>query len=222
MRRGADSTFDDLLLTASASVSVEAGAWFVYLFALADCSAFKVGFSCNPLQRVSSFSRRYFERFDLSQSVIVNMHTCERARAMESQVKAALTAVREPSPSWVPAEAGGHTEWFSAVYLADAETLVHTDPAADSTSAFDFFRPTLERARDSFERWAFVEAQRLGEEWSAIERGYAVKSRSSTLRDWLDAYAHFDLPLFVDDAEVAEFVRRSARASISGARFPLP
>ena len=39
-------------------------AWYVYLFALTDCSAFKVGFSCNPFQRIHTFSRRYYERFD--------------------------------------------------------------------------------------------------------------------------------------------------------------
>jgi hypothetical protein len=217
MRR-ADSTLDELLLIANASAAIEDGSWFVYLFALTDCSAFKVGFSCNPLQRIATFSRRYFERFDLSQSVIVELQTCECARELEARVKGTLGSVREPAPAWVPGDAGGHTEWFSAVYFMDAESLVRGDGGGRTGSAFDFFRPTLARVRDSFERWAFLEAQRLDEERAAIERGYTVRARSGALRDWLDAYTHFDIPLFADDAVVASYVRRSARAS----HFPLP
>ena len=47
--------------------------WFVYLFALTDCSAFKVGFSCNPFQRIHTFSRRYYERFDVRQSLLLRL-----------------------------------------------------------------------------------------------------------------------------------------------------
>ena len=48
-------------------------AWFVYLFALTDCSAFKVGFSCNPFQRIHAFCRRYYERFDVRQSLLLRL-----------------------------------------------------------------------------------------------------------------------------------------------------
>lgn len=59
--------------------------WFVYLLALADYSAFKVGFSCNPLQRIFSFSRRYFECFDLRQSRLLRLGR-PMARALSARI----------------------------------------------------------------------------------------------------------------------------------------
>ena len=76
-------------------------AWFVYLFALADCSAFKVGFSCNPLQRIHCFSRRYFERFDLGQSRLLRLDTEAQARAIEMDLKHALAEFRCGLPQFV-------------------------------------------------------------------------------------------------------------------------
>src|SRR5688500_235229 len=73
---------------------------FVYLFALADCSAFKVGFSNNPLQRIYTFSRRYFERFDLHQSQVLQLVTGDDARAAEAALKTELAEFRAESPSW--------------------------------------------------------------------------------------------------------------------------
>src|SRR5688572_29166122 len=88
--------------------------WFVYLFALSDYSAFKVGFSCSPLQRICTFTRRYFERFDLSQSIVLQVPRNDVARSLEAAVKAELASHRTQAPEWVAREAGGHTEWFSA------------------------------------------------------------------------------------------------------------
>ncbi len=95
-------------------------AWFVYLFALSDCSAFKVGFSCNPFQRINTFSRRYYERFDVTQSLLLRLGSEADARAIEATLKRELAAYRTDSPVWVPLEAGGQTEWFSAVELGRA------------------------------------------------------------------------------------------------------
>jgi hypothetical protein len=184
--------------------------WFVYLFALSDCSAFKVGFSCNPLQRIASFSRRYFERFDLSQSVLLDMHQCELARALEAALKAEFAAYRAEAPTWVPTPAGGHTEWFSAVYFNDAEARLQSIVGAQLTNAFDVFRAELSDVRSSFELWARSEALRVSEEWSFAQRGYAVRERGAGLRDWLDAYRYFDIQLFADEPRILTLVRQSA------------
>jgi hypothetical protein len=50
--------------------------WFVYLFPLLDYTAFKIGFSSNPLQRIYGFSHRYFERFDFDRALLLQMHSC--------------------------------------------------------------------------------------------------------------------------------------------------
>jgi hypothetical protein len=189
--------------------------WFVYLIALTDCSAFKVGFSCNPLQRICTFTRRYYERFDLSQSVLVELPHCEAARAVEAIVKAEFAAHRAEAPAWVPMEAGGHTEWFSAVYFGEAEARVRAcAPHAQVSSAFEVFRAQLDSLRTPFEAWAASQGQRALDSWSSAQRGYAVRDQVSPLRDWLDAYRYFDLPLFVDEPCVLELIRQSARLSL--------
>jgi hypothetical protein len=188
-------------------------AWFVYLFALSDCSSFKVGFTHHPLQRISTFSRRYYERFDLSQSVLLHLETSDDARALEADIKTELAEFRAVAPEWVPREAGGQTEWFSSVYFGQAEGRLRTAAldAARIQLARDHLGGELGAMRLSFEVWAWAQAQQSVEISAAALRGYRVQDGARSLRDWLDAYAYFDLPLFVDDPAVRAFVQESVR-----------
>src|SRR5690606_4366050 len=61
--------------------------WCVYLLTLTDCSAFKIGFSCNLLQRLYSFSHRYFEQFDLRESLALRLEGEAQARCIEATLK---------------------------------------------------------------------------------------------------------------------------------------
>lgn len=186
-------------------------AWYVYLFALADCSAFKVGFSCNPLQRIHCFSRRYFERFDLDQSRLLRLATETDARLIEMTLKRELAEFRSDSPSWVPAEAGGHTEWFAAVHLWRAEDRLRSFVHGSVIDAAGYFREELERMSGAFEPLAMSQAQQVCE---ATASPYTLKSAltiADSLRDWLDAYRFFDVPLFSDDPDVRIFVTSTAR-----------
>jgi T5orf172 domain len=188
-------------------------AWFVYLFALSDCSSFKVGFTCHPLQRISTFSRRYYERFDLSQSLLLQLETCDDARVLEAAIKTELAAYRAVAPEWIPPEAGGQTEWFSAVYFGQAESRLRTtalDPARLQL-ARDYLGRELGAMRLSFEVWAWAQAQQTSQIKAAARRGYRVHDAGRSLRDWLDAYAYFDVSLFVDDPAVRSFVQESVR-----------
>jgi hypothetical protein len=190
--------------------------WFTYLFALADCSAFKVGFTCNPLQRIYCFSRRYYERFDLDQSLLLRLGSEGAARRVEAALKQELAKFRADSPTWVPAEAGGHTEWFSAVYLAQAETRLRSfmdAHDAQTAATSDYICGELARLSSSFEPWAWSQAQQVCEaRSSAYTAGAAIKAADS-LRDWLDAYRFFDVPLFTGDPAVLDFVTAVARSA---------
>jgi T5orf172 domain len=195
-------------------------AWFVYLFALADCSAFKVGFSCNPLQRIHCFSRRYYERFDLDQSRLLRLDTEAEARAVEATLKAELAEFRTDSPVWVPPEAGGHTEWFAAVHFGRAEDRLRSfvTEVAFVTDAAGYIRGELERLSGSFEPLAISQALQVCD---ASASPYTVPSAfriAESLRDWLDAYRFFDVPLFRDDPQAGGFVTSTARLLPS----PLP
>lgn len=187
--------------------------WFVYLLATTDWSAFKVGFSRNPFQRIYSFSRRYFESFDLSRSLLVQAGSAARARAVEAVLKAEFAANRAECPGWVAREAGGHTEWFSAVCLADAETRARAlaGEAASVVSMFDFIRTEIARLSSPLESWAWQQAQYLDQAAAAgIDRQMSI-SLARTLRDWMDACGYFGIRLFTDDPEAGRVVNSLAR-----------
>jgi hypothetical protein len=192
-------------------------AWFVYLFALTDCSAFKVGFSCNPLQRIHTFSRRYYERFDVGQSLLLRLDAEADARAIEATLKSELAAFRAERPVWVPVDAGGHTEWFSAVQFGSAEqklrsfVLEHEGACVIDASAY--VRGELERMSGSFEPWAWSQAQQACDAAASAYTLASALAIADSLRDWLDAYRCFDVPLFTDDPAVLEFVESIARRS---------
>lgn len=190
--------------------------WFVYLFALTDCSAFKVGFSCNPFQRIHTFSRRYYERFDVRQSLLLRLGSEADARAIEARLKHELAAYRTDSPIWVPLEAGGQTEWFSAVEFGGAgqrlRSFLTEHEVALVMDADEYFRGELERMCGSFEPWAWSQAQQVCDASASAYTQRSALALADSLRDWLDAYRYFDVPLFSDDPAVREFVWSIARS----------
>lgn len=185
-------------------------AWFVYLLSLADCSAFKVGFSCNPLQRIHTFSRRYYERFDLGQSLLLRLETEAQARAVELALKHELAVFRTDSPEWVPAEAGGQTEWFVAVQFPYAGERLRAF-GSSVLDAAGYMRAELERMSGQFEPWAWSQAQQVCDASASPYTTRAACALADSLRDWLDAYRYFDLPLYADDPAVLAFVTNTAR-----------
>lgn len=195
---------DELLLPDTrAAIAGRSTSWFVYLITLTDCTAFKAGFSCNPLQRIYSFSRRYFERFDLRESQLLTLPDCDAARAIEAAVKTELAGCRMECPSWVPHAAGGRTEWFSAVQFGRAQARLREMSSAPLVSAFDFIRPELRRLSPQFESWAWRQSQQTSAHYADPD---AWKESRRTLREWLDAYRYFELPLFEDDRDVQRHV----------------
>jgi T5orf172 domain len=203
---------------APSAIAPDGAAWFVYLLALVDCSAFKVGFSCNPLQRIYSFSRRYYERFDLRQSRLLPVRTEGYARVIEAALKTELAEFRSECPAWVPAEAGGHTEWFSAVYFGQAEerlrSFMQAHEVSQLTDTADYVRAELDRLCAAFEPWAWSQAQHVCDAQSSPYTARTAAEIAGSLRDWLDAYRYFDVPLFKDDPAVLDFVTDSVRSAV--------
>ena len=152
----------------------------------------KIGFSRDPLQRLQTLHRRWFEFFDLADGFVVAADTVRDARRLERRLITALVQHRANAPLTISARAGGHTEWFRG-----AGSLLRT--AADELAASGFVvgRPL----RQAFEAPMREHARALYE-WSqqalrAIDAG-DVRARLD-LRDALAALAAFDL-------DVADFV----------------
>jgi hypothetical protein len=193
----------------------EQAAWFVYLLPLLDCTAFKIGFSCNPLQRIYSFSNRYFERFNFDQAMLLCVTTCEEARAIETMLKRTLAKFRVDAPSWIPPVAGGHTEWFNAVYFPQAEerlgSLAQANDSAKIVKTSEYIAAALRQSAPSFEQWALHHAYRLRDDSVSVSLGYDARVTPKPLRDWFDAFRFFEVPLFADDPAVRKFVAESVR-----------
>lgn len=178
--------------------------WFVYLLAATDCSAFKVGFTCNPLQRLYSFSHRYFEHFDLAASRMLLVDTSVDARELELAIKHGLAAHRSTCPSWVLPQAGGDTEWFSPIYFSDAEALLRSHGASLNAANIiiieDFLREALEHARTYFESWALAQAHFILRRRTPREQAL-ITTEVRVLRDWLDAYRVLNVEIFTDNPD---------------------
>jgi hypothetical protein len=192
------------------------GSWFVYLLYACDCSAFKVGFTCNPLRRLYSFNRRYFERFDLDQSYLLQLEDRDQASDVESHLKRELAEYRTDCPAWVAAAAGGHTEWFAAtcnpIAVAHIGSYSSSRPATRLLAAADYVRTELGRLSSSFELWAWQQAQQVCEPSShPAERRLQIEI-AKALCDWMDAYRVLNVDLFHEDRAVARFVAQCAVA----------
>lgn len=190
--------------------------WFVYLLAATDCSAFKVGFSCNPLQRLYSFNHRYFETFDLAASQVLRVVNCDLAREYEANIKSTFSDYRTECPAWVLPQAGGDTEWFSAVHFDDAQAqLARQSPNQAALEHLEaLVRSELVDVRSYFESWALAQGNKIVSARAPRERALAAAD-ARTLRDWLDAYRHLGIPIFVDDPEALQVLDALAsRATI--------
>lgn len=186
-------------------------AWFVYLLRSSDCTAFKVGFTCNPLQRFYSFHRRYFEGFDLPQSMLLRLESEQDARRAEALVKASLAAHRHDAPTWVAEAAGGYTEWFAALHADTAEAQLRAQ-GQPVLNAAESIHEHIRSYAGAFEHWASMQASVIVDPRSFGMTALAAREAASVLRDWLDAYRYFQIDLFVDEPDTFELVSRCAQA----------
>lgn len=105
----------------------------VYLLALADKSAFKIGYSGDLASRVFSFVRTHDEiakTFELTVSVAVAVPTKKDALQLELKIKSTLAEFsldQTFSLDYVPYGACGHTEWFAYAAIDAALTLLNQE-----------------------------------------------------------------------------------------------
>lgn len=103
----------------------------VYLLALADKSAFKIGYSGDLPSRVFSFVRTHEEIakiFELTVSVAVTVPTKKDALQLERKIKSTLAEFsldQSFSLKYVPYGACGHTEWFKYDAMEAALTVLN-------------------------------------------------------------------------------------------------
>lgn len=98
---------------------------YLYVLPLAYEDILKLGISRDPFARALAFSRRYYEFFDLSRSLLVEFDSRRQAQARETVLHRRLRDWNAMQPITVPRAAAGKREWYRGAYdtmLAQVET----------------------------------------------------------------------------------------------------
>jgi hypothetical protein len=164
------------------------GIGFVYI---AACSGpediLKVGLSHDPVARWSAFHRRWFEAFDLDQSLLIQTETRRDAQALETALHRLLREHNCPAPMTMRDQFGGVTEWYRGAHAA---ALGFAQEAAQQghvlhSPARHWFAPAV-RAR------ADVLAGLLDQAKRDMTHGVMSPAQLDALHDLLDMHRTFD------------------------------
>lgn len=164
--------------------------WFAYYFPCFGEDLCKLGFSHDPLQRIRSLHRRWYEFFDLELGLLIETETERDARDIELLLRRPLSAHNAPMPLTIQSAAGGFTEWFrgsSEQVLAAAETLAQSGYRLH-TPVSGWFRDALTQRVDLLFEWSSAQRALLNQEpsqWQHLQ----------PLLDELDAYVALSIPL---------------------------
>ncbi|MBB6064994.1 GIY-YIG nuclease family protein [Pseudoxanthomonas broegbernensis] len=111
---------------------------YLYVLPLAYEDILKLGISHDPLARAQAFSRRYYEFFDLSRSLLVEFDSRREAQARETELHRKLRDWNAVQPITVPGVAEGKTEWYRGAYAA-----LLADISDDAASGYTVHAPAL-------------------------------------------------------------------------------
>lgn len=134
------------------------GRVFAYVFPCAWEDYAKIGFSRDPLGRITALHRRWFEFFDLDAGLLVEAENEREARDLELRLRTPLKAHRAPAPMTVHDKAGGHTEWVrgaNQVLLIAVEAL--NDQGYRRYPLRAWLRAAWELRLDRLHDWAAVQ-----------------------------------------------------------------
>jgi len=166
------------------------GICYLYVLPTAYEDILKLGIAKDPFARALAFSRRYFEFFDLSRSVLVEFDSRKQAQARETALHRRLRDWNAMQPITVPRAAAGKREWYRGAYDA-----VLAEIEDDVAVGHVVHRPALSwwQARLCTERQALYEwvVQLTRDEAGSL----SLRERRRRLADVLDAYAQLGVPM---------------------------
>lgn len=169
------------------------GRCFLYVLPCVFEDQLKLGFSRNPLDRLQTLHRRYFEVFDLDRGFLVETETVREARALELSLRRKLILHNAPAPLTVRREAGGHTEWYRGAYDQLAEMAVTL--AQGGHVLHDPLRPWLRQALVARSELLYSWSQAISPEEFEVSADGVFSPGQRVVRDALDAYATLGIDL---------------------------
>lgn len=167
---------------------------YVYVLPCAGEDWLKLGFSRDPLTRLQTLHRRYYEFFDTELAFAIETETVREARALEKRLGRALRLHGAPAPLTVPVAAGGATEWYRGAYAS----------LAASAGELQQQGYPLHRPLHGWIRERLIAGAELLYAWTALldplelaARGAASRASAAQRRvvDVLDAYRAADIDL---------------------------
>lgn len=177
-----------MMLTATAAPEIRLdGRCFTYVLPCAWEDYCKIGFSRDPLGRISTLHPRWFEFFDLDAGVLVEAETQRDARDLELALRRPLTLHRAPAPLTIAARAGGKTEWVRGANQQLEQAV--RELAAGGHRVYPlraWLRAALLARMDRLHDWSAAHQPE--------QMPHGVPALAA-LRDMLDAHAAMDIAL---------------------------
>jgi hypothetical protein len=168
------------------------GRAFVYLLPCRHEDIAKIGFSRDPLIRVHTLHRRYFEFFDLDRAVLVEADKVRDARRIERRLIADFSDHHASAPLVVPESAGGRTEWYRGAFpgirdalyaLAERDALVLHDPMSA------WLRARIADVTERMHGWAASMLEAIEYARHNFPDEHEAERLQAALRSVLDAHA---------------------------------
>lgn len=177
--------------------SLAKGRTFVYMLPWREQDLLKVGYSRQPLIRLRTLHRRFFDVFDLDRGMLLETERLAQARKIERDIIVRHADQRSPAPLVVPDEAAGYSEWFRGV-CPEVSVELRDAAVKDGLALYslrDWLRQWFNSQSDGVYEWSLrmldaieYEAFNVPKEW---QRGEAARS----LRYVMDACEAVGLPL---------------------------
>ena len=162
---------------------------YLYVLPLAYEDILKLGISSDPFVRALAFSRRYYEFFDLSRSLLVEFDSRKQAQTRETALHRRLRDWNAMQPITVPRSAAGKREWYRGAYDTVLEEIAH-----DEAKGQVGHRPALSwwQARLHAERDRLYEIVQLLRDEACSS---PLDEQRKLLADVLDAYTRLGVSL---------------------------
>lgn len=167
------------------------GRCFTYVFPCQWEDHCKIGFSRDPLGRISSLHPRWFAFFDLERGVLVEAERERDVRDLELQLRRPLGEHNAPAPMAIRSAAGGHTEWFRGVGQALEVAVAQLEQQGYRVFGLQaWLQAAMAQRIDRLYDWSLLQLSQ--EELDGVTGPTATQQM---LRDVLDGYRALELPL---------------------------
>lgn len=190
------------------------GPCFLYVAPCVYEDILKVGFARDPLVRLHTLHRRFYEFFDLDAGFLIETDTVREAQRLETMLHRELAIHNAPAPLVVRDQAGGRTEWFRGAYeiLGERARSLAEEGFVHHPALRPWLRHRLLGQSGALYSWAdkaFAELSLYPDNDDPLPQSLLLRQ---AMLDALDAYVALDIdlaPMLPD--EVLQWHRRGGR-----------